>query len=328
METPAYFSLNINQIGNPPKENPELLESRAEDKNVQESSITRKTKDYLINLDQETLNTIIERINEIYSRVTEDIVTEIKTHEALTPRLIESHNGKHAIQQASLLGHMRDENMLDTNLTFAEFGAGSGEMTRYVQLAVQTPAFTVLVDRQKIKLNLDQDFKKTNWKRIIIDIKDLELSKVECVTNHPLVIYSKHLCGVATDLTLNCVHNYHNDGYKVGGLLIALCCHQLCNYEQYINQEYLENLEISKRDFEILCYLTTWAVCGKPVKDDCVHWTGLNFEEREELGYKCKRILDMGRKKFLEKSGAQCEFKYYATRECTKENLVLICKWK
>ncbi|KAJ3256849.1 hypothetical protein HK103_005093 [Boothiomyces macroporosus] len=266
MEKPPYFSLNINQIGN--QEESEILESSNDGEELAETSASRKIKEHLMKLDKEAMQSIISRINETYNLVAEEILSDIKTHDALTPRLIESHNGKHAIQQASLLGHMRDEKMLDTNLTFAEFGAGSGEMTRYVQLAVKTPAFTLLIDRQKIKLNLDQDFKKTNWKRIIIDIKDLHLSKVENISDHPLVVYSKHLCGVATDLTLNCVTNYHSEGRKVGGVLIALCCHQLCKYEQYINPEYLQELNISKKDFEILCYLTTWAVCGKPVKED------------------------------------------------------------
>ncbi|KAJ3275158.1 tRNA:m(4)X modification enzyme TRM13 [Terramyces sp. JEL0728] len=264
MEQPAYYSLNVNQIGKYSEEIPESKDAQE----PAETSKTRKTKEYLMHLDKDTVDSIIGRINDVYDKVKESISIEIKTHDALTPRLIESHNGKHAIQQASLLGHMRDQQMLGTSVSFAEFGAGSGEMTRFVQLAVKNPAFTLLVDRQKIKLNLDQDFKKTNWKRIIIDIKDLDLAKVETVTDHPLVVYSKHLCGVATDLTLKCIQNYKTNGGSVGGILIALCCHQLCTFGQYINPEYLKELKISEREFEIICYLTTWAVCGKPVKED------------------------------------------------------------
>ena len=74
------------------------------------------------------IHNLIKRIKSIYSQIKPDIPLDIKTHDALIPRLQESHNGKHAVQQASLLGHMSSNNLLRTDRTLAEFGSGSGEI--------------------------------------------------------------------------------------------------------------------------------------------------------------------------------------------------------
>lgn len=55
--------------------------------------------------------------------------------------------------------------------------------------------------------------KKSTVQRITIDIKDLELSRVQALSDDkgqrkPVVAFSKHLCGSATDITLKCLMNY------------------------------------------------------------------------------------------------------------------------
>jgi tRNA:m4X modification enzyme len=55
-----------------------------------------------------------------------------------------------------------------------------------------------------------------NVKRIIVDIKDLCLSNVDILKDEqgnqkPVIAFSKHLCGSATDLTLKCLANYAED---------------------------------------------------------------------------------------------------------------------
>jgi tRNA:m4X modification enzyme len=76
------------------------------------------------------------------------------------------------------------------------------------------------------------------------------------------VAISKHLCGCATDLTLRCLLNYRKTGGDIKGIVIALCCHQLCTYESYINREYLTTNSISKELFEYIALVSTWAICG------------------------------------------------------------------
>jgi tRNA:m4X modification enzyme len=52
---------------------------------------------------------------------------------------------------------------------------------------------------------------------------------------------SKHLCGVATDLTLRCIVNSMASTPKALdalGVAIALCCHNGCEWDDYVGREY------------------------------------------------------------------------------------------
>ena len=48
-------------------------------------------------------------------------------------------------------------------------------------------------------------------KRIGMDIKDLDLSKLDLLKGKSIVAYSKHLCGSATDITLKSLVDYANN---------------------------------------------------------------------------------------------------------------------
>jgi tRNA:m4X modification enzyme len=76
----------------------------------------------------------------------------------------------------------------------------------------------LLLDRKNVRNKVDQSLQGFSEKppvvqRVVIDIKDLDLSKVECIlrrddTRKKVVVLSKHLCGSATDITLKCLMNY------------------------------------------------------------------------------------------------------------------------
>ncbi|KAJ3337636.1 tRNA:m4X modification enzyme, partial [Kappamyces sp. JEL0680] len=235
----------------------------------------------------------------------------------------------HARQQSSLIQHMEDLGLLDPQSCFQEFGCGAAEFTHFVQLAVGgKPAHTLLIDRTKNKLKLDMDFKRNKHERLLVDIKDLDLTMVDGVFDHPATVYSKHLCGSATDLTLRCVHRFQKAHGKVRGICIALCCHQVCSYERYINPAYLAQLGIDKPEFELLKRISTWGICGqRDDKEDAEHWTGMGFQARESLGLQAKRILDAGRLRYVvEAMGAKkAELVYYIDRMYSGENVALLC---
>jgi tRNA:m4X modification enzyme len=53
-------------------------------------------------------------------------------------------------------------------------------------------------------------------KRVTVDIKDLDMGKIDVLQDNqghakPVIAYSKHLCGSATDLTLKCLANYADE---------------------------------------------------------------------------------------------------------------------
>jgi tRNA:m4X modification enzyme len=54
------------------------------------------------------------------------------------------------------------------------------------------------------------------------------------------------------------------------------------------------------------------------------HFSGLSYDEREELGLICKSIFDIGRARFLEAKGFTVKLVRYVDRDLSPENLALI----
>lgn len=161
--------------------------------------------------------------------------------------------------------------------------------------------------------------KNENVTRILIDIKDLKLSETNIQKELPLVSISKHLCGSATDLTLRCL----NAVPKLStGIVIALCCHQVCDYDTYINVEYLETCGIDKGGFELMKQYSSWAICNWK---DGEHWSKISVAERVNFGITIKRVLDIGRVLYLQKNGYQnTELVNYCGIKSSLENTALI----
>ncbi|KAF9177391.1 hypothetical protein BGZ51_008816 [Haplosporangium sp. Z 767] len=305
----------------------------------------------------------------------------------------------------------------DPTTCYVEFGAGRGELSNYLKIAVDDhgTATFVLVDRTPPRNKFDSAILgleeiKSLVKRHTMDIKDLVLAEVpelrrdvtatqreppvkdilsnadqkngnsseatldilakemEPVEKKPVVAVSKHLCGGATDITLKCLTNYQRSEQEksplsspVKGILIALCCHQLCQHYMYPNQEYLKEIGISAEEFVYLTRMSSWAVCvnhTKPEKTDGSpatpsdnkipaantnsggddhrveadkeleelgsHIPALDFQARERLGLQCKRLLDFGRVKYLKENGFDAELVYYVDKDTSLENLALM----
>ena len=165
---------------------------------------------------------------------------------------------------------------------------------------------------------------------------------------------SKHLCGGATDLTLNSCLRLPQP--RLSGILIALCCHHRCTHPLFVGSQVLSG-DFSKDEFNLLWGLTSWATCGsgkprepkeKSVKDveaenddpvdphrvtevlknehkDRYERLKLPREKREEIGRRTKRMLDYARAKFVEdKMGLEVKLYYYCEPEISLENTVLV----
>lgn len=50
----------------------------------------------------------------------------------------------------------------------------------------------------------------------------------------------------------------------------------------------------------------------------------LSVKEREDIGDKCKRLLDTGRLRYLKSKGMECFLHRYISEELTPENIVLV----
>ncbi|CAG8494040.1 5472_t:CDS:2 [Paraglomus occultum] len=171
------------------------------------------TKIALSELPKEELDALIKKIEQWYDLLVPEIQTSVLDHPVLQKKMETLKNTKHAIQQASLLGHMEKLSLLPKDGCFIEFGAGKGELSRFVQAAVADDgsAVFILVDRKNMRLKFDSNIRAASdpsaVRRIWSDIKDLDLSKVDLIENKKVIAFSKHLCGSATDVTLKALVN-------------------------------------------------------------------------------------------------------------------------
>lgn len=181
---------------------------------------------------------------------------------------------KHLSQEASLLGNMDQLGLLESSACFLEFGAGKGGLSRTISTGLGDKAAEtsfLLVDRAGSQNKVDSQLKEgvSNVTRIKIDIKDLDLSKVETIKGKRLVVMGKHLCGGGTDVSLRCAlhldkqRSSQSSAPVVEGFVIALCCHQVCSWDSYVDIPFIKALGLTRKDFEIMTKLSTWATSGK-----------------------------------------------------------------
>ncbi|KAI9905906.1 hypothetical protein PsorP6_014179 [Peronosclerospora sorghi] len=206
---------------------------------------------------------------------------------------------RHLEQQASIIGHMEQVKLLqDSNAAFVELGAGRGMLS--LALAQMFPeSLYVLIDRAHTRGKADRfignDGKSKNAPndkstalRVKIDIRHLNLGAIPEISDKPIVCMSKHLCGVATDLSLRAItkvsdHTVTNDvkvpltqntpasvSSRVNGLAIALCCHHVCEWEDYVNPKFLKAHGFKAEEFKLLTSMTSWTTCGMGLEGDAV----------------------------------------------------------
>ncbi|XP_054644478.1 tRNA:m(4)X modification enzyme TRM13 homolog [Dunckerocampus dactyliophorus] len=179
----------------------------------------------------------------------------------------------------------------------------------------------------------------------------------------PLVGVGKHLCGAATDLALRCLLEtsapQHEPPMKrlkmsscsvaddrpascgssgpdpVLGLAVALCCHHRCEWHHYVGQQFFLDLGLGPAEFSGFCRMSSWATCGlraadqrvdeehEPIEetDDVLGF--LSPAEREQMGRRCKLLIDSGRIHFLRSKGFHGRLTRYVGSHVTLENVLL-----
>ncbi|KAH3673501.1 hypothetical protein WICMUC_003607 [Wickerhamomyces mucosus] len=299
-------------------------------------------------------------VNEIYESNYKPLPLIQLDHKGTQSRMSQVTNQKHILQQSSLISHLNTRDLLSSDLNYVEFGCGRAELSRYLlqciifqnkenPLNLHSDSFSnfLLIDRSPTRLKLDskmikdlQDFnlKPNKIHRIKIDIKDLFIDDIiskEFDTNDndhkKFVAISKHLCGAATDLTIQCILNSKNFKSRFKGMIVAMCCRHCCDYNKLnqFSKNYLSNLNIDRIGFKHLMKFASWAVNGRRPNmkdnDGKDHSSGLNIKEREDLGLKARRIIDESRKFALEQNdGFKVELCKYVKSDISLENTSLI----
>lgn len=274
-------------------------------------------------------------------------------------RLNEVNNKKHALQQSSLIQNLINYKILDfdsKNQDFIEFGCGRAEFSRYLNQIIYKNLSTPreikyhLIDRSSSRMKFDTKFvtdtqEITKQKKIVpsidrikIDIKDLLIDK-KLSPESNYVALSKHLCGVATDLTLRCIANNSLLRDHLDGLCIAMCCRHVCNANDYINPDYIKSLIPENEDitytqfFGCLSMICSWATNGRrpETKDSDIVKIHNSIEmtviERESLGLIARQIIDIGRLKWVQANlSKDTHLIHYVDKSISLENVTLIMK--
>lgn len=290
----------------------------------------------------------IDRINTKYGEIIKEelqLKDSFETEDSLNSRFEELTNQKHIIQQSSIISHLKTHGILsgDRELIL-EFGCGKLELSRYVNKFLNSkerfPNY-LLIDRASPRLKYDTKFVKdytasggqeeefkTQVQRYKIDIKDLALDKAIDTSYDKMFAISKHLCGVATDLTLRCCLNSVKFSSTDRVIAIAMCCRHCCVYDQLLpeSKQYLSRFDITRYEFEnYLIKLTSWATCGKRENQLEQHFTNLTYEERLAVGLKARRIIDESRRFAMESHGYKTELCRYVKDDISLENSLMIC---
>ncbi|KAJ2610592.1 tRNA:m4X modification enzyme [Coemansia sp. RSA 1804] len=333
-----------------------------------------------LELDRKALAELLDMVD-----LAGDFRSDPRSHPVLdsSQSMAKTKHARHAVQQSSLLGHLDALGCLDPQkYAFVEFGAGKGELSVHLHAALADNPTIILVDRKNFrqKFNVDKtdedstttattesnsSFSRRQFTRIYIDIRDLDLSRVPELQGavdpttgmpalRPVVAYSKHLCGAATDLTLRCLKRYEDAGGSVAAIAIALCCHHRCRYSTYADPEYLTKTlapsadASSSRDgcsvkwneshckaFRQIAAMSSWAInappppppsepsgdlSGQPLR------LGLTFAQRVRAGHAAKRVFDLGRVHYVRTAlgMSNAELVYFNSRSTSPENLVLV----
>ena len=295
---------------------------------------------HLAEFSEEYLKHLISRIEIAYNETVCSVEGCYLTHLSMKAELTDANNGdsarKHLLQQASLIAHIHKTMYNCNDFTFIEFGAGRGKLSHWLQKSLHASAVDsefIVVDRAACRHKYDGYHKSEGpvFRRLSIDIQHLCLSEVEGIKlGNPIIGYCKHLCGAATDLAISCLMN--TLGSRPHSLVMAPCCHHECTWSVYVGRGFFETqLKFSSVDFHAISLLTSWKTCGmrqdKPENPQCN--TSLPIRDwpthfREDIGYKCKRLIDMGRVCWLRDNGMRTEMLTYVPESVTIENVVIV----
>ena len=175
-----------------------------------------------------------------------------------------------------------------------------------------------------------------------------------------VVIIAKHLCGVATDLALRSLLQYHvNDSNTnnpcAKGVSIATCCHHAMNYDDYTGIDFYTSHGFTRGDFEVMKYWSGWNSIKTEYKkrsnpatnndndnqnddenddhnDDhnpptnTVRPSNIDREEMANIGYMIKRVFDQGRIEFLKTIGYNARQLKYCDKKLTPECVIIIAE--
>lgn len=238
-------------------------------------------------------------------------------------------SAKHGDQHSSLVAHMLAAGMIrgcgagegEDSAALVEMGAGRGRLSYVVARCCPDGARRVLlVDRGRFRHAVEHARKQPSlgddFKRVLIDIKDIDLARAPlCERAERVTIFGKHLCGAACDMALRCADAWPRTECSVA---IALCCFHRVEWRSYVGKEWLARNGFGREDFDMLRTVTSWNT-GTRTADG-----GFSNPEKQRLGRMARHILVAGRVAYLRERGFDARVVQYVEEATSPENLLLL----
>lgn len=246
--------------------------------------------------------------------------------------------------QCELLVKMLERHgLLGKKDIYIEFGAGKGSLSHHISEANENQSGHLLIELESRRFKCDRNHREGGtFYRIRTDIKNVDvntLPKIEAFKSYftetenksetKVVGVSKHMCGVATDLSLYFMMNGREDGpVKSNGLMIATCCHHRCVSDLTVGYEFLTKLGISEDEFGIMKRLSSWGTdLSRIFKTEGEDQEVVNESlKKRKIGQMVKRIVDLSRVMQLRKDGYKAYLIKYCSCFDSPENFVIIAK--
>lgn len=324
------------------------------------STDNNQTEFKLTDVDKETVDKIIEKINKLYAlhKIDEKIDELTGSHPLLADEINNVEYGRetvrHLIQTSTILGYLNHFQLFDDHISYVEYGAGKGQVAYWLAKAINNypNSNVLLIDRASVRHKKDNKLDDSHAvQRIRADIADFDISAHSSIQNSKKIVgIGKHLCGAATDFAIQCsIHGNDvvKDEPKTIAMIIALCCHHRCEWKHLVGKEFFIQNDITAKEFAIITKMVGWAICGtgmsreKRKEMEEKHKNDGNTEnlvkeaenqetgkrdrhERKDIGQKCKRLIDYARICYMEQNGFKCSLKQYVSSDITLENICLV----
>ena len=289
-----------------------------------------------------------EKALKLYNELTSDKVynSQYFLPNLKNPNVSVSRKQKDEKQLDLILELMENFGIMNKDYIYLEYGAGKGNLSHQIAVRNNDKSAHILIEKEPRRNKFDKNHRDNqNFIRLRTDINDFNINILPQVLPEykldPLVYnvigISKHMCGGATDLSLNSLFNLTEKNIILGGMCIVTCCHHRCDVETYCNIDFLLKLGFKIEEIPIFFKISSWGLTKiyddneekeeHKCEENIMLSQNIKSEKKTEIGFKVKRIIDIGRCLFIKnKMSLNVFLMKYCDLDLTPENFAIIFK--
>ena len=191
---------------------------------------------------------------------------------------------KDQIQCDLILGLVLKYNLKSLENIYVEFGAGKGLLSSTIAKAFTEGHSKHVLLEMEARRNKADMFHRDNpfFHRFRSNVGDFNLAKIKDImveqikssqkytleqveefqkelAGTKLVGVCKHMCGMATDLSISSMMNASLE-IPIGGAVLATCCHHKCSYETFQNINFFKNMGFTPQETSQIFKVSSWGV--------------------------------------------------------------------